>query len=876
MIRSFLLVLAIPALTLPVLTFQYLYQNSLQAKRDDSLGKAVAHSLYIETLLEKRAIELLLIGQFPETRRVINANDGVDDNEALQALTRRLESYFRKQSGMIEGFRLLDVRGRERLYLQSAQPSSPRIHSGIDSSAQDYFVGAIHLAALQGRNIPVHISHPQPSSALHYSSLVKDDNGIIAGVLVLEVGLPGILRELNDGGPGHLCNLFDGQGNPLLPPGHFSPCIPLETQDLQGILREESGSLPLRGHLPSSLQVFSRIQPPGQSAIRWTVLYDVPLITIDAPFRTAVTLVATVTLAALVLSIALAMAFSRQITEPLSQLATAADDLCKGYWDTLLPQVRTDDEIRALTQSFASMSRQLRGAHENLLAKVQALGLSEQQLAEEKERLTVTLRSIGDAVIAVDNNNLIRLANPVAEQLLGFPSDLLMGRPISDQFQLRDALSGDPIPDPCSAPEQELRLTNRSGEEFWIETKASPIHTPRGERSGTVIVLRDVTRTRQRTSEQQRIEKLESLGLLAGGIAHDFNNLISVIMGELSLLSTRHPGGDPDHDNLDNASRAAQRARGLTRQLITFAKGGSPVKRSASLRELLEESSRFAMHGSNCCFRLEAPANLWASEVDTAQMHQVFHNLALNAVQAMPQGGVLAIQLENVQVEDNNDPPLPPGPYIRIRLRDQGVGIPPHLLNRVFDPYFTTKEQGHGLGLSSVHSIVKAHQGHIAVYSSPAGTEFTLHLPATSVPAPLPLPTPQSAPIASSTPPLRVLLLDDEADIRSTASRIFRHLGHEVSTAADGREVIAAFRNATHSDKPFDLLLLDLTIPGGMGGRETLEEILRFAPETRAIVTSGYSQDDVMAHYRDHGFHAALQKPFSLEELREAIAAALR
>ncbi len=871
LLRAFLLLLAIPTLSLPLFSLNYLHQHSLSNIRQNSLEKAIQQSRLIDNLLETRAMEVLLVGLFPETRRFFNAAPE-ERGKALENLRARLEGYFAKHGESIEGIRLLDADGMERLYLGAGHPATLHTENAPDLSDDEVFVGAMHLSAIRGRNLPVHLSHAHPKAPLAYSSLVMNDDGLISGVIVLEVSLRPLLGEIARGGHGQVCRIIDSQGRDLY---NDDSCGTLRQISPDALLHEEAGVLEAPSHVAKSLHVYSRIQPSGQSAIRWTVLRSISLDKLDAPFRQVALWIVGITLLTVLLSILLALGFARGISRPLSQLVVAAGDLCRGYWDTMLPKVDRDDEVKALTLAFSSMSRQLRSAHEALVAKIEALGDSEQQLAEEKERLAVTLRSIGDAVLATDLKGTILFQNPAAEKLLGtapppYPlTDSLSGEPVQ---QLTDLL---PRPEIPAGDPRELHLAG-PGSGLILEATACPIRNPRSETVGAVIVLRDVTRSRALAEEQHRIEKLQSLGVLAGGIAHDFNNLLSVVLGDLSLLDSRLPQEAPDHEIVADASRAAQRARGLTQQLLLFAKGGTPVKRSAALRELVEESARFAMHGSSCALRLESPANLWAVEVDTGQMHQVFHNLSLNAVQAMPEGGVLAIALDNVRLEDREHPPLPAGPYVRVTLRDEGRGIPPHLLNRIFDPYFTTKEQGTGLGLSSAHSIITSHGGTITVSSGTSGTTFTLLLPSLGERSPAPCSPPSpSSPSPTASRPLHILVLDDETGIQITCRRLLEHLGHRVTCVSDGRLAVAAHQRARQEGDPFDLCILDLTIPGGLGGYPTLKQLQQVEPTLRAIVTSGYSQDEILTHPREKGFRAVLQKPFTLQELTACIQKAM-
>jgi PAS domain S-box-containing protein len=485
-------------------------------------------------------------------------------------------------------------------------------------------------------------------------------------------------------------------------------------------------------------------------------------------------------------------------------------------------------------------------------------------------------------VIAADTAGRVLLLNRVAEELTGWTSAEAVGKPLAEVFRLRDEQTRKPLDDflakvfasegviELNAP---MLLVNREGKEVLVADSAAPIRNPASEVVGAVVVFRDVTEARRNAQEQNRLEKLKSLGVLAGGIAHDFNNLISVVMGDLSLLREKVAAGSEEGELTTDALRATGQARALTQQLLTFSKGGAPVKRSSSIRELVEESALFALHGSPCKCVCAAPPDLWLAEVDLGQIHQVVHNLALNAVQAMPGGGTLDIRMENVFLEEGGEAGLAAGRYIRITFRDEGSGISPENLPKIFDPYFTTKSTGTGLGLSTAYGIVDRHQGRITVMSDRSGSTFRIHLPALGISA-----TPEGEPPTDSAgggKSGKILVLDDDPAIQRICRRLLEHLGHRVEVAGTCDDAVAAYRKAFAAGAPPDLVILDLTIPGGRGGLAVLGELKEIDPKVRALVSSGYSQDPVMAHYREHGFVGLLRKPYALKELKETLAAVL-
>jgi signal transduction histidine kinase/CheY-like chemotaxis protein len=371
-------------------------------------------------------------------------------------------------------------------------------------------------------------------------------------------------------------------------------------------------------------------------------------------------------------------------------------------------------------------------------------------------------------------------------------------------------------------------------------------------------------------TEVERAARLESLGVLAGGIAHDFNNLLTAILGNLGLAAMDKRVMAAAGDCISEAERGARRARDITHQLLTFAKGGEPVRTAVLLPEIVTEAANFARHGSNVRLDISCPPDLPAGDVDAGQISRVVHNLVLNAVEAMPAGGMVSIKLAGVDVKAGEIGTLAAGRYIRLSVTDTGHGIPPEILSRIFDPYFSSKPKNRnsGLGLATVRSIIVKHNGHIEVDSKVgSGTTFRLWLPAALEEAPLP---PKST-HASALEPARVLVMDDEAVIRRVAGRMLALAGHETVFAADGAEAMRAYIAARQSGAPFDFVILDLTVPGGMGGKEALAELLKIDAGIRAIASSGYSNDPVMANPKAYGFRSRLPKPYDIPDLIRAI-----
>lgn len=507
---------------------------------------------------------------------------------------------------------------------------------------------------------------------------------------------------------------------------------------------------------------------------------------------------------------------------------------------------------------------------------------AETSLAEEKERLAVTLRSIGDGVITTDDRGRVTMVNLVAETLTGWTQAEALGLPLEAVFNIVNEITRERCENPVAKVLESggivglannTVLIGRDGTERVIADSGAPIVDRHGRTLGVVLVFRDVTEDRRTEEEVQKAQRLESLSILAGGIAHDFNNAMMAIIGNVSLAKLYAEPGQRVYEKLEEIERAAMRTKELTRQLLTFAKGGAPVKQVVSLAEIVRDTAQFCVGGTHVKCRFAISDDLWAVSVDVGQISQVIGNIILNAHQSMPSGGVIDIRVENVVLEPPLTTPLKPGKYVKTTIRDQGVGIPREHIPRIFDPYFTTKQKGSGLGLAMVYSIVEKHGGHVFAESGPhAGTTFHVYLPA--LPASLIRPT--AAPSAITRGHERVLLMDDDPYIREVGREMLAELGYTVECAGEGAEALDLYRQARASGRGFDVVILDLTIPGGMGGKEAIRRILEVDPHARVIVSSGYANDPIIARFREYGFRGAVTKPYRIHDLSETLRAALR
>ncbi len=510
---------------------------------------------------------------------------------------------------------------------------------------------------------------------------------------------------------------------------------------------------------------------------------------------------------------------------------------------------------------------------------------AEQQLITEQERLDVTLRSIGEGVISTDINGAVVLLNRVAEELTGWNSEEAIGLPLATVFPLTDN-AGHPLGDDSLERVFETGqrvdlfdntvLAGRDGRPRPVSASCAPICNQEGRVFGVVWVFRDISSERRMEEELLKVRKLESIGVLAGGIAHDFNNILTAVQGNLELALRLGRGGESVDPLLADALSASGRAVRLTRQLLTFAKGGEPIRETASLGQLIRESADFILHGSRVSCRYTFCDGLWLVDMDRGQISQVIQNIILNARQAMPDGGKVEIECSNVRVESDSElPGLTTGRYVCITIRDQGSGIAPEIQDRIFDPFFSRREGGSGLGLAICHSIITRHQGGIFVESFPKkGTVFSIYLPASTTDI-VPEEKKDMAEQEAQTRPGRILVMDDEELFQKVMASQLEYLGHEAVFAADGKEAVEEYKKGMETGRPFDLVIMDLTIPGGIGGEEAVGMLLAMDPEAKVVVSSGYSNDPIMAYYRNYGFMAAIAKPFKLYELKQVLAMVL-
>jgi PAS domain S-box-containing protein len=494
------------------------------------------------------------------------------------------------------------------------------------------------------------------------------------------------------------------------------------------------------------------------------------------------------------------------------------------------------------------------------------------RLASEKEKSETTLSSIGDGVITVDREGRIAYMNPVAEMCTGWRFDEAFGRNVKDCYVTRkesERKEGD-VHTPYT-------LIPRNGEQRTIEEVRSPIRGRNPAEGGHVIAFRDVTEKRALERQVQQAQKMESLGVLAGGIAHDFNNLLTVVLGNAELALKGVPPMSPARENLAEITIAARRAADLSRQMLAYAGKASFARERVGMRDLVEEMAHLlqAAISKKAVLKLNLERGVPPVQADPSQIRQIVMNLIINASEAIgDRSGVITVSLSASQCEEeylqktelHDD--LAPGLYVRLEVTDTGIGMDAKTRSRIFEPFFSTKFTGRGLGLAAVLGIVRAHKGALKVYSELGkGTTFKILFPALTEGADAAR-SPESSPLADWRGKGTILLVDDEESLIALGARMLEHLGFTVLTAADGRQAVQLYRE---KGETIDLVLMDLTMPH-MDGAEAFGELRRLNPEVRVVLASGYSHEDVASRFAGKGPSGVMQKPYTLARLRESLA----
>ncbi len=558
--------------------------------------------------------------------------------------------------------------------------------------------------------------------------------------------------------------------------------------------------------------------------------------------------------------------------------------------EAFLDRLRNHEAVEDMEITFRAKSGELRdtwftartaliGGEEYLLTRAHDVTERNRMLAdlrESEEKYRMVVENTREGIIILQGA-YAKFVNQYILAMLEYSREFILSHPFMDYIHPDDRLAvikryQQRLAGEAIDIDLTIRLISSNGSYTWVEIRAVIIEWE--GKAATLNFLTNVTDRKRLEEEQQRVDKLESVGLLAGGIAHDFNNILTAILGNISLARTEAAPGSELLNSLEQAEKASLRAKDLTQQLLTFSKGGAPVTKLASLTELLKDTVIFALRGSRVKCRFSVPADLWHAEIDTGQVSQVIHNLVINAQQAMPAGGSIEINTENIVLSGTQSIgkglPLKEGDYVRIAVTDHGTGIPAEQLEQIFDPFFTTKQKGNGMGLATSFSIARQHGGHISVESElGSGSTFYFYLPA-SVETSTPKEDKKEAikPVGKA----RILVMDDEKGVREIAGRMLKHIGYQdIEFATGGAEAIKLYKAAMKSGSPFTVAILDLTIAGGMGGEVAIQKLLKIDPGIKAIVSSGYIDDSVIAKYREYGFSGMVAKPYTLEELGKAL-----
>jgi PAS domain S-box-containing protein len=489
----------------------------------------------------------------------------------------------------------------------------------------------------------------------------------------------------------------------------------------------------------------------------------------------------------------------------------------------------------------------------------------EENLKKSEEKYRALINGMRDTVWVIDfNGNFIDI-NSAAAEILGYSrEELLHMGPTDIDFNLDTGTIKQLIKEMPSEKLQVFETTHITKNGRLIPVEIQSCIVKYQGKDAILSIGRDITDRKQAEKERLKLKKMESVGLLAGGIAHDFNNLLMGLFGNIELAKMFLPADHKSYRFLEFALQSMESATNLTKQLLTFTKGGDPIKETLSIAEVLTETAQFSLRGRNAKLQTNIAPDLWAIKADKGQLSQVISNLIINAQQAMPGGGTIMLTADNIKNSKFR--------YIQIKVHDEGVGIAPQYLDKIFDPYFTTKQMGSGLGLAVTQSIIHKHNGKITVDSTiNRGTTFTILLPVSKVGEKI---------ISEQTPdeinkesvfPLHIMVLDDEEAVRDILGAMLEKMGHHVSYAGAGQEAIAKYQSARQSNLPYDVVITDLTIPGEIGGEAVAQEILSINPQAKIIVSSGYATDSIMANYKAYGFQGRIVKPIRFAELKNMI-----
>ena len=553
----------------------------------------------------------------------------------------------------------------------------------------------------------------------------------------------------------------------------------------------------------------------------------------------------------------------RQLKEQLERLE---------YLNRELEQ--TNEGMIALHSELEKKNQLLEDKNRQLIKEIEDRRKIEKKLRESEELYRIVVENVHDGIMLLKDKNII-FANKGSEAIFNLPVDRLIGKDFSEFISsdgknfFREALikgnNNKCVLDGC-----EFNVLNSDGKLVSIELRIRSVQFKNGNTH--LLVLRDIRARKMLEEERLKTSKLESIGILAGGIAHDFNNLLTVILGNITLSKIRLGDNHEVVQFLNDAEKASLMAKDLAYKFLTFSSGSPPIQKEEDVRNIISDTARITFSGSNIIPKLKIEDNLWNVYCDITQFQQALANVLINAKESMQNGGVVEIKAENVNISSIEMPVLSSGKYIKITVKDEGCGIPEKNLEKIFDPYFSTKERatqkGMGLGLTITYSIIKNHKGHIDVFSKEGkGTTVVMYFPAVEVLRDGNTDKEVKAKKSNG----HMLIMDGEPLVRRSVINMLEALGYSVDLASDGSEAVLLYKKAFERGRPYDLVILDITVPGGIGGREAFLEIKSIDPNAKAIVSSRYSNDPIMAQYKKYGFLGVISKPYKIEELLSVI-----
>jgi len=570
--------------------------------------------------------------------------------------------------------------------------------------------------------------------------------------------------------------------------------------------------------------------------------------------------------------------FVNSMTEPDSIVTSLREAISSPYllWtfnshDAIALLVGNETEDKIFRMPFEEKDRDIIESSLSVFIDIVKRKEAEKAFLESEGRYRKLVESSPESIFIYCDDR-VEFANNAGRGLLGVESsEEVVGQPLMEFIHPEDqerimTMIRETREKHHETFLKEIRFMRIDGSTVDTEVVAIPFIFR--DKSAVQIVAIDVSERKKMEKELIKVQKIESLGILAGGIAHDFNNILMGILGNIELAITYSNPEREEYEFLENAHNASNRAKELTHKLLTFSKGGIPLTKSTRLAEMITDSVNFVLSGSSIMCDYSLPADLWPVDIDVVQFRQVIENLTINANQAMPNGGIFSIKAENIHEETMKSLPLCERRYVKLAIKDQGVGIPQKDLQNVFDPYFTTKDGGSGLGLATTYSIIQKHNGLITVASEiDKGTVFTIYIPASDKEPFTEKETEEDLESGQG----KILVMDDDEAVRAVTVQMLAQLGFSTITACNGNEAMELYEAAMESEDPFDGVIVDLTIRGGMGGKETVRRLLEIDPDIKAIVSSGYSNNPVMANFQAYGFKGVIKKPFNIRELSECM-----